>query len=59
VIGPNGAGKTLLFNCIFRFYHPQHGAILYEGRDISRLHPPERAKLGFARTFQNIALFGV
>jgi branched-chain amino acid transport system ATP-binding protein len=57
VIGPNGAGKTSLFNCISGFYRPQHGAILCEGRDISRLHPPERARLGLARTFQNIALF--
>jgi branched-chain amino acid transport system ATP-binding protein len=57
VIGPNGAGKTSLFNCISGFYRPQHGAVLCEGRDISRLHPPERARLGLARTFQNIALF--
>jgi branched-chain amino acid transport system ATP-binding protein len=57
VIGPNGAGKTSLFNCISGFYRPQRGAILCEGRDISRLHPPERARLGLARTFQNIALF--
>ena len=57
VIGPNGAGKTSLFNCISGFYRPQHGAIWCEARDITRLHPPERAKLGLARTFQNIALF--
>ena len=57
VIGPNGAGKTSLFNCISGFYRPQPGAILFEARDISRLHPPERAKIGLARTFQNIALF--
>ena len=57
VIGPNGAGKTSLFNCISGFYHPSEGAIRFEGRDISRTHPPERARLGLARTFQNIALF--
>jgi branched-chain amino acid transport system ATP-binding protein len=57
VIGPNGAGKTSLFNCISGFYRPSTGAIEFGGEDISRLHPPARAKMGLARTFQNIALF--
>jgi branched-chain amino acid transport system ATP-binding protein len=57
VIGPNGAGKTSLFNCISGFYRPSTGRIAFAGDDISRLHPPERAKIGLARTFQNIALF--
>jgi branched-chain amino acid transport system ATP-binding protein len=57
VIGPNGAGKTSLFNCISGFYRPSTGAIEFGGEDISRLHPPARAKIGLARTFQNIALF--
>jgi branched-chain amino acid transport system ATP-binding protein len=57
VIGPNGAGKTSLFNCISGFYRPNAGTILFEGRDIGRVHPPARAKMGLARTFQNIALF--
>ena len=57
VIGPNGAGKTSLFNTISGFYKPQAGRVFFRGEDISRLHPPERAKLGLARTFQNIALF--
>jgi branched-chain amino acid transport system ATP-binding protein len=57
VIGPNGAGKTSLFNCISGFYRPDAGALLFEGRDIGRVRPPHRAKLGLARTFQNIALF--
>jgi branched-chain amino acid transport system ATP-binding protein len=57
LIGPNGAGKTSLLNCISGFYDPQGGRILYEGRDISRLAPSKRARLGISRTFQNIELF--
>ena len=57
LIGPNGAGKTSMFNCISGFYKPQRGAIRFDGEDVSRTHPPERAWMGFARTFQNIALF--
>ena len=57
VIGPNGAGKTSLLNCISGFYRPSTGVIEFGGEDISRLHPPARAKMGLARTFQNIALF--
>ena len=56
VIGPNGAGKTSLFNSISGFYKPT-GSIRFEGQPIERLHAPDRAKLGLARTFQNIALF--
>ncbi|RAH96526.1 ABC transporter ATP-binding protein [Acuticoccus sediminis] len=57
LIGPNGAGKTSLFNCISGFYRPSSGTISVDGRDITRLRPPARAKLGLARSFQNIALF--
>lgn len=57
VIGPNGAGKTSLFNTISGFYTPAAGQIRFEGRDITRVAAPERAKLGLARSFQNIALF--
>lgn len=57
VIGPNGAGKTSLFNTISGFYHPSQGAIRFRGDDITRLPAPQRAKLGLARSFQNIALF--
>ena len=57
VIGPNGAGKTSLFNTISGFYRPNSGHIRFRGEDITRLPAPERAKLGLARTFQNIALF--
>lgn len=57
LIGPNGAGKTSMFNCISGFYKPQQGTIRYNGEDVTRMHPPHRARIGFARTFQNIALF--
>lgn len=57
VIGPNGAGKTSLFNTISGFYKPAAGQIRFEGRDITRVAAPARAKLGLARSFQNIALF--
>jgi branched-chain amino acid transport system ATP-binding protein len=57
IIGPNGAGKTTLLNVISGFYHPYEGRILFEERDRTRLAAPEVAALGFARTFQNVALF--
>jgi branched-chain amino acid transport system ATP-binding protein len=57
IIGPNGAGKTTLLNVISGFYHPFEGRLLYEGRDRTRLAPPDVAALGIARTFQNVALF--
>ena len=57
IIGPNGAGKTTLLNVISGFYHPYEGRILFDGRDRTRLSPPDVAALGLARTFQNVALF--
>ena len=57
IIGPNGAGKTTLLNVISGFYHPYEGRIVFEGRDRTRLAPPDVAALGIARTFQNVALF--
>jgi len=57
IIGPNGAGKTCLLNCINRFYHPNQGRIYFEGRDITRLRAHDIARLGIARTFQNVELF--
>ena len=57
IIGPNGAGKTCLLNCISRFYTPQEGLILYKDQDILGIPTHGIAKLGIARTFQNIELF--
>jgi len=57
IIGPNGAGKTALLNCINGFYKPQQGEIWFDGRRITRARPDRLAKLGIARTFQNIELY--
>ncbi|TSK07897.1 MAG: ABC transporter ATP-binding protein [Geobacter sp.] len=57
IIGPNGAGKTTLFNIATGIYPPSCGAVVFGGKDISKLPPEGRARLGLVRTFQNIELF--
>lgn len=52
IIGPNGAGKTTLFNLLTGQLAPTFGSLRYLGRDIGRLRPHRRARLGFGRTFQ-------
>jgi branched-chain amino acid transport system ATP-binding protein len=58
VIGPNGAGKTTLFNIITSAFPPTRGEILFEDRRITGLPAHLVARLGIARTFQNVRLFG-
>jgi branched-chain amino acid transport system ATP-binding protein len=58
LIGPNGAGKSTAFNCISRFYTPSRGDIRFRGRSLLRTRPAEITRVGIARTFQNIELFG-
>jgi branched-chain amino acid transport system ATP-binding protein len=57
IIGPNGAGKSSMLNVINGVYHPQHGEIIFRGEHRKDMDTHEAAAAGFARTFQNIALF--
>src|SRR5579872_5641984 len=57
VIGPNGAGKTSLFNVLSRVYQPTAGQVMFDGRDLLRLKPHQVARVGIARTFQNLGQF--
>jgi branched-chain amino acid transport system ATP-binding protein len=57
IIGPNGAGKTSLFNCVSAVYRPDRGRVIFDGRDLGGAAAHDAARLGIARTFQNLALF--
>lgn len=57
IIGPNGAGKTSIFNLISRFYNPTSGRLFFDGEEFTSAPAHRIAKMGIARTFQNIELF--
>ena len=57
LIGPNGAGKTTLFNVLTGLYRQDEGVFRFQGKELRNATPDRIAKLGIARTFQNIRLF--
>ena len=57
ILGSNGAGKTTFFNLLTGLFFPTSGRIMYRGRDITRMAPPERVALGLTRSFQLTSTF--
>src|SRR5205807_5913073 len=56
LIGPNGAGKSTLFNAVSGMVRPETGTIRFRGQEIQGLRPDQRARLGVARSFQQVGL---
>lgn len=57
IVGPNGAGKSSFLNSVNGFYRPSRGTVRFMGQDITGWRASEIARLGIARTFQNIQLY--
>ena len=57
LIGPNGAGKTTLFNCITGLQALSGGKVIFNDKDVTKLPPHKRTRMGLARTFQRLELF--
>src|SRR5438128_481610 len=58
LIGPNGAGKTTVFNLVTGVYPVSDGTVTFSGKNLAGLSASDIVRLGVARTFQNIRLFG-
>ena len=58
LIGPNGAGKTTVFNLLTKVYQPTRGTVMIDGHDTAGKNIIQVSRMGVARTFQNIRLFG-
>jgi branched-chain amino acid transport system ATP-binding protein len=58
LVGPNGAGKTTLFGTLSGLVRPRAGQVTLDDIDVTRASPQRRSRLGLARTFQRLELFG-